>query len=74
MIRIAVLIGLLLVMFYCAAAAPARAQESSAYAAMAARAEWHAQRQLLPGSLLAHSASARELAVAAHATVAEPQA
>jgi len=71
MVRTIALLGLLVVMFYCAAAAPARAQDAAGYAPTA---YWHAQRQLLPGSLLARNASARELAVAAHAAAAQPQA
>ena len=71
MIRTMVLIGLLAVIFYCAAAAPAHAQGASGYASTA---DWRAQRQLLPGSLLARNAFARELAVAAPTAAAKPQA
>ena len=69
MIRTIALLGLLVVMFYCAAAAPARAQGTGGSAPTA---YWHAQRQLLPGSLLARNAP--ELAIAAHSAAAEPHA
>ena len=59
MIRLTVLIGLLVVMFYCALAAPARAPESGESAVTAARADWRAQRLLLPGWLVARGVSAR---------------
>jgi len=72
MIRVTVLIGLLIVMLYCAVAAPARAQEPGESAVMAARTDWRAQRLLLPGWLVARGASARALAVATGA--AQPHA
>ena len=73
MIRTFFLIGLLGAIFYCAAAAPARAHEAGGFA-IAAHANWRAQRQLLPGSLVARNASAHELAVASHATATKPEA
>ena len=74
MIRVTVLIGLLVVLLYCAVAAPARAQETGASAVMAARTDWRAQRSLLPGSLVARGAAARALAVATRAAPAQPHA
>jgi len=67
MIRTFLLISLLGAIFYCAAAAPARAHEAGGYA-VAAQAHWRAQRQFLPGSLVAHNMYAHALAVASHAT------
>jgi len=67
MIRTFLLISLLGAIFYCAAAAPSRAHEAGGYA-IAAHTPWRAQRQFLPGSLVAHNMYAHALAVASHAT------
>lgn len=74
MIRVTVLTGLLVVMLYCAVAAPARAQEAGDSAAVAARTDWRAQRSLLPGWLVVRGASARALAIATRAATTQPHA
>lgn len=68
MIRTTLLIGLLAVIFYCAVAAPARAQDAGAYASAAG---WRVQRRLLPG-LIARNTVVHELPVAARVPLAKP--
>ena len=81
MIRAIVLIGLLIIIFYCAFAGSARAVETGgaigkAGATSAVRLDLRARRQFIPGSMAALHGHARNLAgvVSARATSAGPNA
>jgi hypothetical protein len=80
MIRTIVLIGLLIIIFYCAFANSARAVEMTGAIGKAAEApgsrlDLRARRQFIPGSMAALHGHARNLAmVSARATTADPSA
>lgn len=77
MIRTIVLVGLLAVMFYCAFAGPAHANEiaaATASVANAAPAVARAQRQFIPGSMAALHWPSQDLAVSMRTAGAVPNA